>query len=178
MRAVSVIAGSLQMPYNTVVAPSSIFPERPDHWPPAWVTESRASFVPHKLPPPTPQRYRGSKGVTSVLHEQPITRHGGPIVLAQLQSLHERLKRLHKQLEEEPGNMAENSQATLDAVSAQLATLGNSTAGATEGSEAFLRKKKGTGSFDSFAQFASEASRVRSAGRLPFGSDHTKIRLT
>lgn len=38
------------------------------------------------------------------------------------------------------------------------------------------RKPEHTAEFDSFAKFASEASRVRDAGRLPFGSDSCKLK--
>lgn len=164
------------MPYNTVVAPSSVFPENPDYWPPVWTTESRAAFVNHGRPPSAPQRYRGGMSTPKVMHAQPVMRQPVTPVMAQLQSLQERLLRLQKQLDKSASSCAKgNAQATLDAVVAQIAALECCT-GTAELENIEKDPRRGSGSYDSFAQFAAEASRVRHAGRLPFGSDHVKIR--
>ena len=170
------------MPYNTVIAPSNIFPPVPDQYPPIFTTEARAAFVNYNRPTSAPQPYRGAQGPSPVPHVQPVTKAATPL-MSQLQSLNERLLRLQKQLDEPSSGAAPAiSQASIDAVAAQLAALeGLKAAPCCEKPAAKPAAKPPpdmSGSFESFAQFAAEASRVRNAGRLPFGSDYAKIRLS
>ena len=167
------------MPYNTVIAPSNIFPPVPDQYPPIFTTEARAAFVNYNRPSTAPQPYRGAQFPSPAPHVQPVTKAATPL-MSQLQSLNERLLRLQKQLDDPSSGAAPAiSQASIDAVAAQLAALeGQKPAAKPVAKPAAKPPPDMSGSFESFAQFAAEASRVRNAGRLPFGSDYAKIRLS
>merc|ERR1711908_132919 len=86
------------MPYHTVCAPSSIFPEGPEAWPPIYTSESRSAFVNHSRPVSAAQSYRGARQPSATQVVMPAS----PL-MTQLQCLQERLLRLQKQLD---GNSA------------------------------------------------------------------------
>ena len=125
-------------------------------------TESREAFKsPAETPTlPAPKPYRGPKipsGPDQVIGDQ----EG---IVSQLKSLSARLEALTGSLP----------------AAAPAATLPSARTAQLEGSHlpvgSTQRPWEGS-SYETFAGFAGEASRVRSAGRLPFGSDSKKMAL-
>ena len=127
-------------------APSFLFPEEPCG---ALSTESRSTFVWNQ--PAAPSRsYRGNAPVSAPLQM------AHPSVHAQLQGLGARLAALDAATKEAAPAVESEAPASTSAVPREPSPW--------EGSH-----------YDSFAKFAGEASRVKDAGRLPFGSDTKKM---
>lgn len=164
------------MPY-TVISNSNIFPEQPV-WPPVYESETKASYVEHKTPRGEKQPYRlGSRPSTAstlIKQEQPAADADPAKAVAQLQALAARLVALQTQLD---GADASVSQDAIDAVSAELASLElKLQASGVKPASVMPAGASQSGFIDSFAQFASEAHRVRDSGRIPFASDKMKMR--
>ena len=138
------------------LAPSSVFPTTHSAPP---TTEAQERFVDWKSYERDSVRpYRGMQPVEAQqVMAQP------PTLLAQLGSLTARLQALRQPAA---------PQAAIDDIAARIAQLEGSMLSADAG------QKPWEGStYDTFAKYAGEASRVRSTGRLPFGSDNKKMAI-
>ena len=134
------------------LAPSAVFPISE---PEPMVTETQASFSGSEAAPlASPMPYRGPN--IPVALDQVITQ--APSVVAQLKSLSARLEALSG-----PAGLAAADPPAPEPRPAQL-----------EGSRGAPAPWEGH-HYDTFANFAGEASRVRNTGRLPFGSDSKKM---
>jgi len=102
--------------------------------------------------------------------------------MCQLQALRDRLLQLQKQLDA-PEKPAFSKEA-LDTVASQLAAIEATAPPDTAPPDTAPpacdppAKRVSGNSFESFAQFAAEGSRVQNTGRQLFGSDYYKIRPT
>ena len=129
------------------MAPSHIFPESTDA---ELSTETRTAYVGKDVAAGYSQPYRGSPAAFLASNSSMIAQQPGTIA-SQLQSLGERL-----------GALAAPPAAPV--------------ATASEDPPAFPVPSSND-SYDSFAKYAAEASRVRNSGRLPFGSDTKKMAI-
>ena len=132
-------------------APSFLFPEEPCG---PMSTESRSTFVWNQPGTAASSRsYRGNAPVSN------------PLSMSQ-QTIHSELQGLGARL------------AALDAASKAAAPAAESAAPPAPISGVPREPSPWDGRYyDSFAKFAGEASRVKDAGRLPFGSDSKKMAL-
>lgn len=163
------------MVYNTVIATSNIFPEE-YQWPPVRTSESKSQFTHPNRPFTAPQPYRGGSR-PSTAQSLPVQPAAVSPLMAQLQALYKRLTELQRQLDE-PAKRGVVSHSALEAVAAQLAQLEKAQQTGRAAPVASGTVAAGSGHFESFAKYAAEAARVRNSGRLPFGSDFQKIRLS
>ena len=151
----------------TIVAPSAagIMPFYADYSGPA-MSESRAAFVDHKQPKRAAVvSYRGS-GVPrpATAPAAPPTARAG--MLAEIEALSARVSALQGKLASAGVVAPTPLEVQLGEVSAKLAAI----------EQAGLKIGGAVPTYlDTCSKFAAEASRVRNAGRLPFGSDHSKI---
>jgi hypothetical protein len=116
-------------------------------------TESKEAYVDHKsyaTESPRPYRTQRSAEQAQVINQPPT-------VLSELESLTARLEAIRQ------------PKAAIADIAASVPHIVDSATPAQKPWEG--------GTYDTFAQYAGEAARVRSTGRLPFGSDNKKIAL-
>jgi uncharacterized small protein (DUF1192 family) len=143
-----------------------------------------SSYVDWKLSPSAPQPYRGMAGRTSSAAVAPSpsaparSRQGD--IRAEISVLTSRVAALQAEIERrelEPSAFGAVN-AALASLSSRLSLLemqASGGAGQAEPAAAPASIDECSTYLDSCAKYASEASRMRITGRLPFGSDHFKI---
>jgi len=147
-----------------VLPPSNVFPFL-SGLPPA-TTESKSAYAPPPVSSyvqPSPRRYRGSSA----------SRPASASVLAQPDEVMEQIDDLKRRLE--TLKVPSEAQKALSELTARVSALEASTASTAP--KAPPSVPADTVTYDSFAKYAGEASRVAAAGRLPFGSDHKKMNV-
>lgn len=148
-----------------VLPPSNVFPVLSGL--PAATTESKSAFAP---PPassyvqPSPRPYRGSGA------SRPATAS----VLAQPDEVMEQINDLKRRLE--TLQVPSEAQKALSELTARVSALEAATV-STEPKAPPTSGPTDPVTYNSFAKYAGEASRVAAAGRLPFGSDHKKMNV-
>ncbi len=130
------------------------------------MSESRASFVDHKQPKRAAVVASRGAGVPrpATAPAAPPTARAG--MLAEIEALSARVSALQGKLASAGVVAPTPLEVQLGEVSAKLAAI----------EQAGLKIGGAVPTYlDTCSKFAAEASRVRNAGRLPFGSDHSKI---
>lgn len=144
---------------------------------------SASSYLDWKLSPSAPQPYRGVAGRPSSAAAAPTpsarARSRRDEIRAEISVLTSRVADLQAEIERR-----ELEPSAIDAVNAAVASLSSrlsvlmmqaGVSGQAEPAAASASIDESGIYLDSCAKYASEASRMRITGRLPFGNDHFKI---